>query len=187
MKINKLGENEPLEVIEVSKHTVYKPFSLVFDEDRNDNNVYEYKRIKMKVFTDGELINESDESVTNIDEYFIGDEKYKHDVDTLKKKNLYFKNHSYVITYLITRELMNIGNIHGWFDVIEDVSIYLQNPKDKTALRNAKLAIKEIENNNQRKYISIFDVLFTSNKNTNTLETEKVSEGVYTLKKTKKR
>lgn len=110
--------------------------------------------------------------------------KYQYYVDTLKTKNIYFKNHSYVITYLIANEFMTVGNVCGWFDIVKDVSIYLKNPKDKKALKCAKQAIREIENHsNSVDYSSLFGMLFSQEKGLHKFETEKISKNVYNLKK----
>ena len=79
---------------------------------------------------------------------------------------------------------MTVGNVHGWFDVIKEVSIYLQNPKDKKSLKCAKQAIREIANhNNSVDYSSLFGMLFSQGKELQKFETEKISKNVYSLKK----
>lgn len=176
MKFIELKEHEPLEVIEVTKH-------VVFPNDKEHDTV-EGTRIQTIIFTDGEIENQTEEIHQNIDEYYIGNQKYQHDVDTLKTKKIYFKNHSYVITYLIANEIMTIGNITGWFNVIKDVSIHLQNPEDKKALRCAKQAIREITNhNNSVDNSSLFGILFSQGKGLQRFEPEKISKNVYSLKK----
>ena len=188
MKFSELKENEALEIIEITNHIVFPNFtnpstgkiSIESDIDFHD------KRIQMKIFTDGEIIKESDEISKNLDEYYIGKKKYQYDVDTLKTKKVYFKNHSYVITYLIAKEFKSIGNLQGWFYVIKDISIYLKNPKDKKALQNAKQVIKEIANHNNRiDYSSLFGMLLSQGRKSQEFETEKIYKNVYTLKKIK--
>lgn len=71
----------------------------------------------------------------------------------------------------------------GFFDIIKDVSIYLKNPKDKQALKEAKKVIKTIHKHNQNvDYSSIFNMLFQSKDDIN-YKIEKISKNVYTLKK----
>lgn len=186
MKFTELKENEPLEVIEITNHIVFPRFPnpTTGKRDIDSDIVSEDKRIQMRIFTDGEIEKESEETSQNIDEYYIGKKKYQYDVDTLKTKKVYFKNHSYVITYLIANEFMTIGNARGWFDVVKEVSIYLKNPKDKKALKCAKQAIREIENhNNSVDYSSLFGMLFSQGKGLQKFETEKISKNVYSLKK----
>lgn len=177
MKIKELKENNPLKVIEVTRRC--KPRSL-------NLGVVEWKRIKMRVFTDGEIVCEDAEIIQNIDEYYIGKTKYPYDVNTLKTKNVYFKNHSYVITYVIAEELMKVGNIGGWFDVVKDVSVYLENSKDRKALKTAKQVICEIEKRNRSvDYSSVFTMFLSPRKSNESFERKKISENVYCLKKVK--
>ena len=181
MKFKELKEHEPLEVVEVTKHMVIPDFPGTKSLNRK---VFEDKKIQMRIFTDGEIAEESEETTKSIDEYYIGKRKYQLAVDTLKTKNLYFKNHSYVITYLIAKEFRTVGSVSGWFDVVEDVSIYLKNPKDKTALKSAKGVIREIENHNKSvDYSSLFGMLFSQGKESPKFEPEEISKNVYSLKK----
>lgn len=183
MKFKELRENESLKIIEVSIH-IKKP-TLYYEVNKNPGTV-ELKQIQMRVFTDGEIEKESEEISQNIEEYYIGKRKYRYAVDTLKTKNIYLKNYSYVITYLITKEFLTAGNIKGWHNVVKDISIYLQNPKDKKALKSAKQAIKTIENHNKIvAHSSLFGMLFSKDKGLEKFETKKISENIYSLRKTR--
>ena len=183
MKLKELKENEPLNIIEVSKQYHYPSF---IARRPKGSDTYEEKKIKMKVFTDGEIEKQTEETSQNINEYYIGKKKYNYDVDVLKAKNLYFKNHSYVITYLIAAEHMTIGNITGWFDIVKEVSVYLENIKDKKALKEAKRVIKEINNlNSHTDYSSLFGMILSQPTKSEKFETEEISRNVYTLKRTK--
>lgn len=122
------------------------------------------------------------ETFHNINECYIGRTKYQGAVDTLRTKNLYFKNHSFVIVYLIAEECMTIGRGEGLFDVIKDISI----KKDKKALKSAKRIIKEIANLNKGiDYSSILGMFVSESKKSVEFETEEISKNVYSLKKTK--
>ncbi len=172
MKIQELKEDNPLTLMEVTDH--------VLSPDD------EWKRIYMVVLTDGEIAKESEEKIENIDEYYFGKQKYKCCVDTLKTKNVYFKNHNYVITYLIAQEWTTVGNIHGWFDIIKDISIYMKNPKDRKTLKTVKQVIKQNEARIRSvDYSSILSMLCGNRKGFETFEPEKISENVYSLKRTK--
>lgn len=188
MKFIELKENEPLEVIEITYHMVIPRVPNPYTGKREvESDTVEDKRIQMRIFTDGEIEKQTEETSQNIEEYYIGKKKYQYDVDTLKIKNIYFKNHSYVITYIIANEIMTIGNVTGWFSVIKDVSIYLSNPKDKKALKCAKQVIREIANhNNSVDYSSLFGMLFSRGKGLQKFETEEISKNVYSLKKQNK-
>lgn len=83
---------------------------------------------------------------------------------------------------------MTVGNIYGQFKVIKDVSIYLENPKDKKSLKCAKRAIREIENhNNGIDYSSIFGMLCSQGKEFQKFYREEISKNIYSLKKKKNR
>lgn len=165
MKFIELKEHEPLEIIEAT-------------------NSFGTELIQMRIFTDGEIEKEGKETTQPIKEYYIGKKKYQYSLNTLKSKNIYFKNHSYVITYLIASEFRDLGNICGWFDVIKDISIYLKNPKDKKALKCAKQAIKEIANHNSSvDSSSLYAMAFSQGKGLQKFETEIISKNVYSLKR----
>ena len=180
MKIRELKENEPLKVIEVTKNfpAWQNPSNGKIDKEAKG---FEDKRIKTIIITDGEIEKQTEEASQSIDEYYIGKSKYHMTVDTLETKNIYFKNHSYVITYLLAKEFMVKGHVRGWFDVIKDVSIYLENGKDKKALREAKRFIKQInECNDYTNYLSSWGLQLPQDEGL-----EKISKNAYTLKRTK--
>ena len=171
MMIIELKENEPLEVIKVTKRITLPACFYKDDETKTKD----FEKVKMRIFTDGEIAKETKETFHNINECYIG-----------RTKNLYFKNHSFVIVYLIAEEYMTIGNVAGCFDVIKDISIYLENKKDKKALKSAKIIIKEIANLNKGiDYSSLLGMLVSESKKSVEFETEEISKNVYSLKKTK--
>ena len=172
MKIQELKEDNPLTIIEVTDHVL----------SAND----EWERIYMRVFTDGEISKESEEKVESIDEYYFGKQKYNCSVDTLKSKNIYFKNHNYVITYLIAQEWTKVGNIRGWFDIIKGISIYMKNPKDRKTIKTVKQVIRQNEERIRSvDYSSLLAMQVGRRKGFETFEPKKISENVYSLKKVK--
>ena len=178
MKIRELKENEPLKVIEVTKHLTV-PTSPGKENEKSKG--FEDKRIKTIIITDGEIEKQTEETTQDINEFYIGKFKYQMTVDTLKTKNIYFKNHSYVITYLLAKEFMVKGSVGGWFDIIKDVSIHIENKKDIKALREAKKVIKEInECNDYTNYLSSWGLQLPQDEGL-----EKISKNAYTLKRTK--
>lgn len=178
MKIRELKENEPLKVIEVTKHLTVPTSPGKIDEE---TKVIEDKRIKTIIITDGEIEKQTEETTQDINEFYIGKSKYQMTVDTLETKNIYFKNHSYVVTYLLAKEFRAIHNGGGWLDVIKDVSIHLENKNDKKALREAKRFIKQIyECNDYTNYLSIWGLQLPEDEGL-----EKISKNAYTLKRTK--
>lgn len=168
MKIRELKENEPLKVTRVTYHFPAWPDPSTGKVDK-DAKPIEDERIKTIIFTDGEIEKQTEEASQNINEFYIGKSKYHMTVDTLETKNIYFKNHSYVITYLLAKEFRAVNNGGGWFDVIKDVSIHLENKNDKKALRETKWVIKEI----WKLQFEQGEVL------------EEISSNIYTLKRTK--
>ena len=170
MKIRELKENEPLKVIEVTKNfpAWQNPSNGKIDKEAKG---FEDKRIKTIIITDGEIEKQTEETTQDINEFYIGKSKYHMTVDTLETKNIYFKNHSYVITYLLAKEFRaNKGNGGGWYDIIKDVSIHIENKKDIKALREAKRIIKEINS-------------YTDNSPW--LDINEISKNIYTLKRIK--
>ena len=183
MKIRELKENEPLKVIEVTKHLTVPTSPGKIDEEEK---VIEDERIKTIIITDGEIEKQTEEASQSIDEYYIGKSKYHMTVDTLKTKNIYFKNYSYVITYLLAKEFMVKGSVGGWLDIIKDVSIHIENKKDIKALREAKKVIKEINNlNSHTDYSSLFGMILSQPTKSERFETKEISKNIYTLKRIK--
>lgn len=180
MRIRELKENEPLKVTRVTYHFPAWPDPSTGKIDK-DAKPIEDERIKTIIFTDGEIEKQTEEASQNIKEFYIGKSKYHMTVDTLETKNIYFKNHSYVITYLLAKEFRAVNNGGGWFDVIKNVSIHLENKNDKKALREAKRFIKQINGcNDYTNYLSSWGLQLPEYE-----ELEKISKNAYTLKKTK--
>lgn len=90
MKIRELKENEPLKVIEVTKHLTAWPDPSTGKVDK-DAKPIEDERIKTIIITDGEIEKQTEETSQSIDEFYIGKSKYQMTVDTLETKNIYFK------------------------------------------------------------------------------------------------
>ena len=181
IKINELSLNEPLKVEEATCHIEFiaflDPKPRLNQNQKAGTEIKEFKRIQTKIFTDGEILKLGGEKIEEIDEYYIGKKKYQYDVDTLKTKEIYFKNYSYIITYLLANEPMQVGSIHGWFDVIKNISIYL---------KDAKKVIEAIRNcNNNVNYNSLLGMLFSQQKENSRYEYEKMIDNVYSLKKSK--
>ena len=83
MKIRELKENESLEVIEVTM----KPNNTdIFDSVLSDSDTGEYSRIKMRILTDGEIERQTEEISQDINEFYIGENKYQFDI------SIYLKN-----------------------------------------------------------------------------------------------
>lgn len=185
MKIPELKENQPLNVIEATYH-LQVPISQLCS-NASEPRIVEEERIQMKIFTDGIIDKVSEEKVEKINNYYIGKQQYQYALDTLKTKDIYFKNHSYVVIFLIAKTWYHNGHLHSWLDVVKDVSIYLENPRDRKALKDAKLAIKDIqENNRSGNYTTVLSSLLSPRRGLIYFEPKEISKNIYTLKKTKK-
>ncbi len=186
LKINELKINELIEVIEVTRHMI-RPVGPGMVPESNQKT-FESTKIHMKIFTDGEVDSIGEEVSKSINEYYIGDEKYEYAVDTLKTKNLYLKNYTYVIVYLIANEYRHIGSISGLFDVTKDVQVYLNDVRDKKALHEVKKVICKLKDYNESiDYSSVFGFLLTSTlgKKDENFSIEEKTRNVYTLSKIK--
>lgn len=180
MKIQELKENSPIQVVEVFQHEQVPP---AFTKDPLNPVILEHKVIQTIVVTDGKIASESDETLEKINEFYINDEKYQYKVDTLKSKTLFLKNYSYVIKYLIAREWIKVGRVVGYFDVIKDISLYLENLEDKKALKNAKNIMSKIECSKEITTVSDWAL---SQAMPQKGIAEKLSNNVYSLKKVRK-
>ncbi len=141
--------------------------------------------IQRKAFTDGKLEKETEETLENIDKYYIRKTVYPHSIDSLKIRSLFLKDYSYAVVYTIANEYITVGNLRGWFDVIKNVSVYLKDINDRKALKNARRIIKQIENHNfSINYSSLFSMYASKGRALEEYESEQISDNVYTLKRT---
>ncbi|MEI3251400.1 MAG: hypothetical protein V8R79_01120 [Candidatus Gastranaerophilaceae bacterium] len=79
-----------------------------------------------------------------------------------------------------------LGTIRRKFDIVNDISIYLKNEKDKNALICAKQIIKDfvISNNNLDNF-HLFAMALSQPDGTARLDINKISKNIYTLKRIK--
>ncbi len=182
MKIKELKEGQPLKTEDVIKIFTIPAFSGVEPTPQRETVV------TSKFITDGELVMSSGNPEEKIEEYYIGRKKYDYPVNRLRKRNLYFQNYTYIIEYVVAREWKTIGHVHGWFDIVEDIKVYLENTKDKQALRTAKKVINERDRiARSTDYSSVLSSLLGPRmpESQRKYEFEKTSPNVYTLKKPK--
>ena len=172
MKIKELKEKEPLKVIDAYKHY-------------DDTDSFGLCRVKTKIFTDGVIDDISNEETQKIDGYTIKSDEY--DVNTLDTMDLYFKDYSYVITYLVASEWARVGKFKGWFYFVKDVSVYLKDSKDKVALKNAKKVIKEINDHNRSKSYSSISSIIPVGNYFKSFDVKEISKNSYSLKKIKEK
>ncbi len=181
MKYKILKENEPLDIATAIEYQVVPSAP-----GRKDPRIAEITKISTNVFTDGSIVKE-EENTYDFTGYYYDKQKTPHHFDNIKLKTIYFKDHSYVIVYLIREEYGKRGNVAGLFNVIADIRVYLKKTEDKKALKEVKAIIKEIERvNNSTNYTSVFTSMFGPQEGIKKFEPQEVSEGVYTLKRIKK-
>ena len=184
MKIKELKENEPLKVFKITsqefvplcecKEEIIKPL------------MREVEHIYTMTFTDGEVANEREEESRNIDDFYIGKERFylgKYAEPTLKIKNVCFKNYNFIITYLLSNEQGVLGRVGSVFSVIKDISVYLENKKDKAALKNAKQAFHDIHGSAFALRYPPFHLAFSLPNEFGYFDYEEVSEDIYSLQK----
>ncbi len=181
MKKKILTENDPLKVEETFQHFTWP------GSDFNEKpHTTETRRTYMLVFTDGEIAKEEEPVDEPIDEYlFSGKRVYRMAVDTLRTRDVYFKNHSYVITITIADRFLRFrsGNGGGWFDYIEDAQIYVKDPKDIKALFEAKKAVRDIKANNSDDYSYVYRPMFGSRAGLEKFQSSEVSDDIYSIKR----
>ena len=113
MKSQTLKENEPIKDIKATYHWVIPTFPNM------EPRISEEEIVQMKIFTDGELDKVSELIVEPINDYIVDYTKYS--ADTLKTRDLYFKNYSFVITYLLVKRWVHFRHMHSYVDTIAGV------------------------------------------------------------------
>lgn len=172
--IRELKDNEPLEVITIS-HQLKMSTPL-----KNTDKKLENKLIYTKVLTDGIVVKKDKKPKEKITEYYFDDnEKFNGNADFLRKKDLYFKNHSYVITYLIAKQTSRDSS-SGDVEIVKNISIYLKNRMDIKTLKKVKRIVKEINRYNINHSPSLIPYGLEEYDN------EKCDGNVYVLKPRKK-
>jgi hypothetical protein len=145
MKFKILKEGEPL---------VIKEATDVLDRPLHDpNNIWENNcnsktRIYTEIYTDGEIDNDvkiegKQTKEQCYDYYFDNGNKYNQSIDTLLSKEVYFKNYSYIITYLISVEWETEGEYKNYIVHKEkERTIYIKDPSDRKALYEARKILR---------------------------------------------
>ena len=164
MQIQQLKDNEPLKVEEVILH----------HEIAFKGNLIE-KKVQTRIFTDGIIYNQDNQKYERINEYYIDGKKYNSEVDGIKTKNIYITNHNYVISCLIV-------NNNGFLQV-KDMTVYLANPEDIDALKEAKWVIRNTIH--YFKWSELHKTRFSLEEGLETYDGREVETNIYCLKKEK--
>ncbi len=177
--IQKLKLNTPISLIECIKYKKVPNSPGI----KCKENIIEESIIKTFLFTDGNVVNITNEIVENVNDFNFNEKEHKL-VDIKKTKYVYLCDYTYVVVYLVSNEWMAFKNCAGMVDVIKNISIYLKDKKDKKALENAKKIIK-INYNDAKKidYSSVFSFLMTSIDKKVEDFNEEFSKGIYLVKK----
>lgn len=147
------------------------------------DQVIEFPVIESVLFTDGNIVNITDEFVENINNFNIGEQEYKN-LDLKKTKYVYLSDYTYAVVYLIAKEWLTMKKCGGMFDVVKKVSIYLKDKQDKEAIEKVKQVIQINSNNNKRiDTSSVFSLAMS--EATGKIEScgEEVNKGIYLVKK----
>lgn len=157
--MKELNSTESFELLEVIKH-IKVPNA---PGKTGNNKIIEHVVIQTVVYTDGIIADMFDESVKDIEEYYIGETKYE-DVDTLKLKKVLLKDYTYIVVYTIANEKSTVGNVSGYFDIIKNVNIYLKNINDVVALKKARDLIESMQVVSKKvDYSSLTNFVLSSN------------------------
>ena len=71
--------------------------------------------------------------------------KYSKPVNSVSKKAIYLKNHSYAVTVTYSFEVQNRGGVIGWYCVPKQIKLYVANPNDVNSLKRIKETFKLIK------------------------------------------
>ena len=129
----------------VEHHIRFDPFVDPNGKDTSPKEDIVRKNTKIKpiISTDGEIIKTEFEEPQPINNYYIKGKKYKCPSHTfLIKSKTHIKNASYIILYTMAKEAITSRKSEY---VIKNIEIFLNNKKDKLALKRAKESIIEFK------------------------------------------
>lgn len=132
-------------------------------------------RVDSRIYTDGNIIEITEEKPKNIYTYKNRNIVYSNLIDIVIARNVKIKNARYILVIYTTKEWKN----NEWHEIIKDIEIHLNNKKDIEALYNAKRTLKMISS----KATNIFEKELTTSKNYKDLPYNTYSKNVYMLKK----
>ena len=113
------------------------------------DQVIEFPIIESVLFTDGNIVNITDEFVENVNSFNIDGHEYKN-LDLQKTKYVYLFDYTYAVIYLLAKEWLVKDKCSGMFDVVKKVSIYLKDKQDKDAIKRVKEVLKTNSSNSKK-------------------------------------
>lgn len=179
MKIKEIGYNKPLEVTNVFFH-----FCITDSFGQKIEHEIDEPRIKTIILTDGQLAKIDEEKNENIKEFYIDGEKYPHDINLLKRKNIYLEDYNFIITCYIAKIWTRRGRIEGWFDTINDINVYLKDKNDVNVLEFVEEFISQVILSGMKvDCSSILSKWASEGKCLEQFESDRITEEVYSLKR----
>ena len=177
-KIKVLKNDEPLTVKRATLRVRYA---------WSNKKYYNREKICTYVYTDGEIVDSEVVCVENTSKFVFSNGKaYDQRIDKVMTKNLYLKDYTYAITYVIAEEYMQVGKVVGFFKVVKDTGVYFKDKVNWKAIRAVCNAITDIsEQNTGGNYNSILDVALGKQKKSRRFKEEVLEDKVYRLVKTR--
>ena len=131
-----LNEGEPLNIVRVFNN-------ISLPDDTNS----EFEKISQVMFQDGEIDYLGKTETFKIDEFCVGKclgkNIYEYNVNTLKLKQVIFKDFSFIISFYIVERPLHNKQLYGLFNQIEGEEIYLKK-KDLKTMKKARKTLRLI-------------------------------------------
>lgn len=149
-------------------HTIGKPIVI-----NNKDNI-----VSTLVYTDGVIVKNNTKSYARRS-YVYKDEEITGDL-ILDVSEIVIENPTYILEVTLKKSWLDNDHVEGYFDVIDDTSIYLVNKGDKEALKKAKATINHLRTDYNDVY-SLIDLIKYKDDTYNCYY--KIDKNVYSLKK----
>lgn len=174
----KIVEKKNGESINISKAILKTNFASPLGEGHKPE-VYKRTRMYQEVFTDGTIVKENDKETKSITQFSVEGRDY--DATSLSTREVFLNDFNYIIVFTFVNEGMHVGNSMGFFDVLRDVNVYVNDLNDKKTLKALNKAIRSVEKNylvTAKNSLSIFTKDYC-------VKEEKIAPNVYKIKKSK--
>ena len=177
MDIEKLSDSQYFDSKEIITHredSFSEPGRIIFKE---------IKQLETRFVTDGEILNVCNRETLDIDNYTLDDGYIIEGIDYIRKKQIAFKNCTYVISFdlVLKKNNKNDSDIH--IDII-NFNVYLKDVNDIELLNKVRKISKSIKKTYRKINSSISSYIkLSSIKTIDKYESENISENVYRIKK----